>query len=161
MPVFETRNFGPISYEPGDALKFPRGLPAFENCRQFLALTLPQSEPLVFLQSLEDGGLCFITVPVLVVDRDYRLRMAPEDLELIGLPSGAALRIGQQVLCLAVLSMREEGPTANLLAPIVVNMHDRRAVQAVAPESVYSHQHPLMPKEPTRDGAAEPCACAV
>lgn len=153
MPVFETRNFGPITYQPEAALEFPRGLPAFENCRRFLALTLPRSEPLVYLQSLEDAGLCFITVPVRVVDNRYRLTMAAEDVELIGLAPGAAPRIGEDVLCLAVLSIREEGPTANLLAPIVVNLGNRRGVQAVAPESGYSHQHPIM--------AAEPCACAV
>ena len=153
MPVFETRNFGPITYQPEAALEFPRGLPAFENYRRFLALTLPQSEPLVYLQSLEDAGLCFITVPVRVVDNRYRLTMAAEDLELIGLAVGAAPRIGEDVLCLAVLAIREEGPTANLLAPIVVNLANRRAVQAVAPESAYSHQYPIL--------AAEPCACAV
>jgi flagellar assembly factor FliW len=46
-----------------------------------------------------------------------------------------------------VLSIRETGPTANLLAPIVVNLRNRRAVQAVAAESDYSHQHALMPEE--------------
>ena len=157
MPVFETRNFGSITYQTETALELPRGLPAFENCRRFLALTLPEREPLVFLQSLDDSELCFITVPVQVVDRDYRLRMASEDLELIGLPTGAAPRIGDQVLCLTVLSMREEGPTANLLAPVVVNLRNRRAVQSVAPESTYSHQHPLMPTE----SAPELCGCAV
>jgi flagellar assembly factor FliW len=155
MPVFATRNFGPVPYETGGTLEFPRGLPAFENCRRFVALTLPQSEPLVFLQSLEEEGLCFITVPVQVVDRDYRLLMTAEDLELAGLPA-AVPEIGKDVLCLAVLSIREEGPTANLLAPIVVNLRNRKAVQAIAPESTYSHQHSLMPA-----GAAEPCACAV
>jgi flagellar assembly factor FliW len=160
MPVFDTRNFGSITYQPETALEFPRGLPGFENCRRFLALTLPAREPLVFLQSLDDSGLCFITVPIQVVDRDYRLRMASEDLELIGFPAGGVPQIGTDVLCLAVLSMREEGPTANLLAPIVVNLRDRRTVQAVTPESAYSHQHPLMPAESAPE-AVEPCACAV
>jgi flagellar assembly factor FliW len=143
MPLFETRDFGPIDYQPEAALEFPRGLPAFENRRRFLALTLPQSEPLVYLQSLEDAGLCFITVPVRVVDNRYRLAMADEDLELIGLVPGAAPRIGEDVLCLAILAVREDGPTANLLAPVVVNLGNRRAVQAVAPEAAYSHQHPI------------------
>jgi flagellar assembly factor FliW len=158
MPELITRNFGTIRYEEEAALEFPCGLPAFEDYRRFLAMALPQSEPLIFLQSLEDSGLCFITVPVQVVDRDYRLRISSEDLELLGLPSGAAPRLGEDVLGLAVLSVREEGPTANLLAPIVVNLRDRRAIQAVAPESSYSHQHPL-----TASGAPEtqevPCGC--
>ena len=56
-------------------------------------------------------------------------------------------RIGDDVLCLTVLTVRETGPTANLLAPIVVNLRNRKAVQAVAPESDYSHQYELMPDE--------------
>jgi flagellar assembly factor FliW len=61
-------------------------------------------------------------------------------------------RIGEDVLCLAVLSMRESGPTANLLAPVVVDLISHRAVQAVAPESDYSYQHALFPRE------AAPCS---
>jgi flagellar assembly factor FliW len=160
MPELVTRNFGTLVYEDGAPLVFPRGLPAFENYRRFLAITLPQNEPLVFLQSLEDSGLCFITVPVQIVHRDYRLRISAEDVELIGLPSGAVPGLGEDVLGLAVLSVREEGPTANLLAPIVMNLRDRLAVQAVAPESSYSHRHPLLPAAAAEDDAAEACACA-
>jgi flagellar assembly factor FliW len=51
------------------------------------------------------------------------------------------------VLCLAVLSIRETGPTANLLAPVVINPKACRAVQAVAEGGGYSHQHALEPLE--------------
>jgi flagellar assembly factor FliW len=161
MPVIDTKNFGPLRYDPGDALVFPRGLPAFENCREFLALTVPPSEPLIFLQSLEDSGLCFITTPILVVDSAYRLQIGAEDLELIGLPPRAAPVIGKDLLCLAVLSLREEGPTANLLAPVVVNLRNRRAVQAVAQESGYSHQQPLLAAGSPPAVAEEACLCTV
>jgi flagellar assembly factor FliW len=160
MPVFASSHFGPISYEPEAAVEFPRGLPGFENSRQFLAIGLPQSEPLVFLQSLEQSDLCFISVPVQVVDRTYRLRMSPEDLESIGFGGRAAPQPGEDVLCLAVLSVREDGPSANLLAPIVVNPLNHRAVQAVAPETAYSHQHSLLPAAAAAE-AAEPYLCAV
>lgn len=147
MPTIETKNFGPVSYEPESALEFPRGLPGFDHCRGFVALHFAQSDPLIFLQSLEDPGLCFITMPVLAVNPQYRLRVEPEDLELIGLPPGQQPVIGEQVLCLTVLSIREDGPTANLLAPIVVNLRNRKSVQAVARESSYSHQQPMFAEE--------------
>ena len=110
-------------------------------------MTFPASEPLVYLQSLEDPDLCFITMPLLAVDPRYRLNVSKEDLNLLGLHVASQPRIGEGVLCLTVLSMREEGPTANLLAPIVVNLRNRRAVQAIAPEGEYSHQYELMPAE--------------
>src|SRR3954447_10845870 len=146
MPVLKTKNFGPVSFASGAALEFPRGLPGFDARRRFVALHFTNADPLIFLQSLEDPELCFLTLPVLVVDRAYRLHVEPEDRELIGLGSGE-LRIGDNVLCLAVLSLREDGPTANLLAPVVVNARNRVCVQAVAPQSAYSHQQPLVIEE--------------
>jgi flagellar assembly factor FliW len=64
-----------------------------------------------------------------------------------GLAQGRPLRIGEDVACLAVISLREGGPTANLLAPVVINLNGRKAVQAVAAESGYSHQHVLVSQE--------------
>uniref|UniRef100_Q02C79 Flagellar assembly factor FliW n=1 Tax=Solibacter usitatus (strain Ellin6076) TaxID=234267 RepID=Q02C79_SOLUE len=147
MSITETKYFGKISFEPESELEFPRGLPGFDGRKRFLAVTFPASEPLVYLQSLEDPDLCFITMPLLAVDPRYRLTVGREDLNLLGLPPASQPRIGVDVMCLTVLSMREEGPTANLLAPIVVNLRNRRAVQAIAPEGEYSHQFELMPAE--------------
>jgi flagellar assembly factor FliW len=68
-------------------------------------------------------------------------------LEILGWKSNRQPRIGQDVLCLTVLSFQKSGTTANLLAPVVVDLNNRRAVQAVAQESVYSHQHALFAQE--------------
>jgi flagellar assembly factor FliW len=87
-------------------------------------------------------------MPVLTVDPKYRLKVSSEDLGDIGLTPVRQPKIGEDVFCLTVLSMREAGPTANLLAPIVISLKTRRAVQAIAPESGYSHQYELMPAEP-------------
>jgi flagellar assembly factor FliW len=147
MPGFETEHFGQVPLAPEVEFEFPRGLPGFDERRRFIPLRFEHSDPVIFLQSLEDPGLCFITVPVLVADPAYRLEMDTEDLEAIGLDGSRQPRIGEDVMCLAVVSARPEGPTANLLAPVVVNLRNHRAVQAVVPGSGYSHQHALMPEE--------------
>ncbi|MGA2269377.1 MAG: flagellar assembly protein FliW [Bryobacteraceae bacterium] len=147
MPDFETSSFGRISYQPEWAIEFPSGLPGFEDRRRFAALKFDESAPLVFLQSLENPSLCFITLPILAVDPQYRLAVSDEDLGHLGLSPERQPRIGQDVLCLTVISIREDGPTANLLAPIVVNLRNLKAVQAVAPESEYPLQHVLLPEE--------------
>ena len=147
MPSFDTQNFGTVEYEGNSAVEFPQGLPGFEERRRFVALTFPDSKPLVFLQSLEDRGLCFVTLPVLSIDQHYRLEVCEEDLAPLGLAPEQQPRIGKEVACLAVLTLQESGPTANLLAPIVVNIGTLKAVQAIAPESGYSHQHALLPAE--------------
>src|SRR5215831_6941511 len=85
MPVMETKNFGKISFEPDSELEFPGGLPGFDSCRRFVAVRFVKSDPLVYLQSLEDPGLCFITMPILAVDPRYRLKISADDIEQLGL----------------------------------------------------------------------------
>jgi flagellar assembly factor FliW len=147
MPVQETTNFGTIRFAPESVFEFPLGLPGFEERRLFVPVQNPQTAPILFLQSLEEPSLCFTTIPVLVVDPQYHLRVMEPDLEVLGWQADRQPRIGDDVLCLVVLSFREGGPTANLLAPVVVNLNNHRAVQAVAAESDYSLQHVLLPSE--------------
>ena len=147
MPAIETKHFGTIEYDEDASIEFPRGLPGFEQRRRFVATRVPASDPLVYLQSLEDPSLCFITAPPAAVDPDYRLELSAEDLGAAGLPVDRQPQIGAEVLCLIVLSMRETGPTANLLAPVIVNLRNRLAVQAISQRPGYSHQHALEPEE--------------
>jgi flagellar assembly factor FliW len=147
MPELQTKNFGNISIEPDSELSFPAGFPGFEERRRFVALTFAETNPLVYLQSLEQPDLCFITLPILAADPQYRLRVSEEDISLLGFLPHRQPVMGDDVLCLAVLSLRETGPTANLLAPVVVNLKTRTAVQAVCQEPDYSLQFALMPQE--------------
>jgi flagellar assembly factor FliW len=159
MPVLESSQFGSISYREDALLVFPRGLPGFEDRHRFLALSLPGREPLVFLQSADDPALCFVTLPVLAVEPAYQLKVSRDDLALVGLPLNSAPRIGDDVLCLTVICFRETGATANLLAPVVVNLRNLNAVQAVDPDCRYSHQQPFPPPVTEHRGAeAGPCS---
>jgi flagellar assembly factor FliW len=145
MPHCTTAHFGTIEYQQSSIIQFPAGLPGFEEEKFFLPIEQPQTAPLIFLQSLAHPDLCFITLPVLAVDPDYRLSISQEDLAELALPEDRQPRIGYEVLCLAIVSVAEDRlPTANLLAPVVVNLNVRRAVQAIQTESEYSHQQPLL-----------------
>lgn len=67
--------------------------------------------------------------------------MSGEDREAIAADQSSPL------LCLAMVTAVEDlPPTANLLAPVVVNLDNGLAVQAVRSDSVYSHKHPLLPE---------------
>jgi len=147
MPEIQTTNFGTIFFAPESVFEFPNGLPGFEERRKFLPIQNPRTAPIFFLQSLEEPNLCFTTLPIWVVEPQYRLHVTEPDLELLGFPTDRQPRIGDEVLCLAVLTIRKTGSTANLLAPIVVNLKTYRAVQAVSAELGYSHRRLLFPPE--------------
>ena len=143
MTVCATKYFGSTEYASAAVVHFPTGLPGFETEYNFLPLNIAGQEPLVFLQSVQRPDLCFVTLPVLTVDAGYRLEMAEQDLETIGLDPSIQPVAGTDVLCLTILTISENEVTANLLAPIVVNLRNGRAVQAVAPAHQYSHRYPV------------------
>ncbi|MBI4874661.1 MAG: flagellar assembly protein FliW [Acidobacteria bacterium] len=144
MPSCPTKHFGAVEYDESAAFQFPAGLPGFDQERRFLPLYRTGYEPLVFLQSLATRDLCFAALPVRSVDPDFELEVAEPDLELLGLDPGR-LEIGRDVLCLAILTIAGDRVTANLMAPVVVNLGNLLAIQAVAPSARYSHQHPVNP----------------
>jgi len=142
MPTADTRLFGVLEYEESWVVSFPFGLPGFEQETRFVLLERTEWSPVVFLQSLLHSTLCFLAVPVAVLDPSYSLSVRWEDLERLGLRNEQQPIPGLQVLCLALLCAPENGPlTANLLAPVVMNLQTRIAVQAVRTDARYSHQH--------------------
>jgi flagellar assembly factor FliW len=150
MQAVDTKYFEKIPYEPDSVIAFPWGLPAFEHRRKFVLIRFPNTEPLFFLQSLEERDLCFPVIRTLVVDRQYRLRLEKEDLLRLELPSSRQPRYGEEFECLALVTLRQSGPTANLRAPVIINLRKMLAVQAVSGEP-YSLQHPL--KLPQKAGS--------
>ena len=144
MPQIPTKYFGPVEYQETDVVQFPHGLPGFESETLFLPMEPQASAPLVFLQSVGQPSLCFLALPVLAVDTHYRLSVAAEDLQALGLDPEREPQIGVDITCLTVIAVAENGAaTANLLAPVVMNRSNRRGLQAIRMDSVYSHQHPL------------------
>lgn len=144
MPEIYTTCFGTLAYDEETILRFPAGLPGFPDQLHFLAIEQPVHKPLVFLQSLSRPELCFITLPVSVIDSGYRLAIGPEDLAALALATDRQPVLGKDVLCLAIISAAEHtAPTANLLSPVVINLQTRVALQAIQPDANGSHRHPL------------------
>jgi flagellar assembly factor FliW len=145
MPQLATANFGDLEYTADQVLEFPAALPAFEDQTSFVIVKRSALGPLVFLQSLANPKLCFITLPMGLIDPGYELELIAEDARLLGLDQTAdgAVRDPIDLLCLAMLVVTENRPTANLMAPVVINLKNRRGVQAVRVDTRYSYQHPL------------------
>jgi flagellar assembly factor FliW len=136
--------FEQMDLDPAAAFEFAGGLPGLERERLFAPIEIPEQRPLLYLQSLNERSLCLITLPVRAIDRDYTLHLLPDQLDLLGIPRGRQPRIGEDLLCLAIVTARGSGRLmANLLAPIVVNIRTRQALQAIQYDSPYDYRHPL------------------
>jgi flagellar assembly factor FliW len=142
MPQISTSHLGTIEYDDNAVLDFPEGLPAFCDDTRFVLVERPESAPLIFMQSLVNLELCFLTAPVITIDANYTLTTPLDELAPIGVED---VRI-DDLLCLAILTIPENSaPTANLMAPVVINRKTRRARQVIQYESGYSFEHPLYP----------------
>jgi flagellar assembly factor FliW len=131
-------------YDESAVLTFPAGLPGFERATRFVIREEAGFAPVVSLQSIDGEELSFLAVPVGALDAAYSLAVNEDDLRRLGLPAERQPQPGREVLCLALLCAPRNGPaTANLLAPVVVNLKTHLAVQAVRSDTRYSHQHLL------------------
>jgi len=145
----QTRYFAVMEYSEDSVIRLPRGLPGFEDEHEFVLIDQPSYRPLVFFQSLPTQQLCFLAMPVLSVDRSYRLAVSAEDLALLELDTSRQPNIGEEVMCLSFIAAGEDRAlSANLLSPVVINLTRRVAVQAIQTGCHYSHRHPLLAEEP-------------
>jgi flagellar assembly factor FliW len=148
MPSFPTTYFGELEYNLDSVFVFPSGIPGFEKHTSFLLVEQPQSNPLVFVQSLLSSDLCFLAVPVLVVDPRYGLELSDEDLSSLHLPGGTQPRIGEDVACLALVTVSESAdPTANMRSPLVLNLKERVGSQLIHQNADYSFRQPIQSHE--------------
>ncbi len=142
---FVSAHFGPIDVNEARVIEFPQGLPGFEERRRFLPLHSPEQAGLIYLQSLECPGLCFLAMPVRGLRPAYQIALSPEDREILGLPGDAPPAIDGEVAALAILSLAEgEPPSVNLRSPVLIHAKTRVAVQAIRPDERYTCREPLL-----------------
>jgi flagellar assembly factor FliW len=155
MPRVTTKCFGELDYSPEGVFDFPYGLPGFEAERAFVFIEQPSTHPLIFMQSLSRQDVCFVLLPVLAAERAYQLCLSDEDLLALHFPAGSQPRMGKEILC-AVMVCAPDGqrpqPTANLFAPVVVNIRQRIGIQAI--QTRYSPRHPLISNHRPAEAAA-------
>jgi flagellar assembly factor FliW len=123
---------GEIEWNAGGELLFPCGLPGFETERRMIPVEIPSQRPLVYLQSLERDNLCFLAMPVLVIDPSFQLRLQDDEKAALLLPEDCEPVIGSDVLCLGLLVPSDHTVHVNLNAPIVINLHNLMGVQCVS-----------------------------
>jgi len=118
-------------------LRFPAGLPGFPSARTFAYVPL-HTPPFACLRCTDEGGPSFLVTHPAAFFKDYVVSIDDEWQKSLGVESS------EDVVVLVIVTMaRGEEPTANLLGPIVANVHDGRAGQVVQVGSTYSATTPL------------------
>ena len=138
----QTSRFGSISLEEEDILRFPEGILGFGDLRTFVLLDDPSDEIFAWLQSCEKPEIAFpVLEPELFADQ-YKPELGKTDM--------VALRMDDQnrARFFAIITIPDDPTqmTANLKAPVVINLTNRLARQCVLQDNRLAIREPIFSK---------------
>lgn len=141
MQKIQTQNFGELEYNPADALHFPSGLPGYPDDNSFLLIEMEDTRKTFFwLQSLDDGDVCFPMMDVYKALPDYDPHVDPEELVDIGKIEGASL----EVYNIAVIPDDISQTRVNLRAPVIINRATQMGKQIICANEDYLVRYYIM-----------------
>jgi flagellar assembly factor FliW len=140
---FKSARFGEIEYPEEVVMTFPEGVLGFPRDRQYILLEHDaEGSPFKWLQSLESPDLAFIVVDPLMVDARYRFEIDVDTARMIGTDRS------EECAVMAIVNVPREQPihmTANLKAPLVVNVQTRAGRQVILGSNLFAIAVPLFP----------------
>lgn len=139
MMTIRTRQFGEFEVSEDALLTFPAGVVGFPAVQQFVVLDVTDDCPYQWFQAVTEPDLAFVIIDVHLLDPEFRVEVSDEGL--------AELEVSQTdpLLIMAVVTIpsgKPEQATANLRAPLVVNLRTRKGKQLILHESIPLH-YPL------------------
>lgn len=136
----QTTRFGALRLDDHRVVDFVGGIPGFPGFGRALLIEVEDNPDYYWLQSIEDGDLAFLTVVPWSFFDDYELVLNDDDQSAIGLDDA-----GDAFICCLVSVDRDASSfTANLRAPIVVNVAANRARQVILPDEALPLQAELV-----------------
>lgn len=136
-----TSKIGEVEIPETATVRFPQGIPGFEELRVFAFLEIGDGVPFKLMQSLEDENISFYVCDPFVFYRDYEWTLPAAAQAELELADGSELQIWSIVTVASDLKQS----TINLLAPIVINQAKRLGKQHIVQEGKYTSRHPLLP----------------
>ena len=139
---FHSNRFGDIEISEESLVIFPSGLVGFPNYKRYVVLDVAEESDYQWLQSIEEPSLAFVLIDVRILSSDIRVEIPEEFLPEL------EIQPNDPVLLLAVVTIPSDAPeqaSANLRAPLVVNVRSRKGKQLILHESL-PLRFPLIPE---------------
>ena len=137
--TIHTSRFGVISVTNEDVIQFPEGLLGFNELHRFVLLDDPADEIFAWLQSCEDPGIAFPLLEPELFAANYKVQLTKHDMEILGVKNGEGIRSFSIITIPADPTLM----TANLKAPVVINVTNRVARQCVLQDNSLAIREPI------------------
>ncbi|MCB0353436.1 MAG: flagellar assembly protein FliW [Bdellovibrionales bacterium] len=140
MMTVKSSRFGEFEVARSTIITLPTGLIGFSQGQQFIMLE--HKPPFSWLQSVDNENLAFVVVDGYEFGDQYQVEA----------PFGDAtidLQEGDEFAILVIVTVRSDpkDTTANLKAPIFVNLKNRKGIQVIFDNPNYSTRFPLWTEE--------------
>ncbi|WP_341356994.1 flagellar assembly protein FliW [Rossellomorea sp. y25] len=144
----DTKYHGVIDIHSEEVLIFEHGIPGFGEEKQFILLPLPENEWFHILQSVTTPQLGFVVTNPFVFFKEYDFELDQASVELLENPSE------KEVQVLSILTVREtlHESTANLQAPIIINLANRKGKQVILNNTDYQTKHQIFAQPAGKKG---------
>ena len=110
-------------------IHFPRGLPGFPDCTEFVVMDHDTDTPLKWLQCVDRSEVSFLVIEPEQILLSYGLDVPEPVLAFLGWQKETG--DPKDVIVFVILTVDGTNLSANLRAPVVVNVETRRAQQMI------------------------------
>jgi flagellar assembly factor FliW len=140
--IISTSRFGQVELKADDVLTFAEGLLGFADLRKFVLLDDPNDEIFAWLQSCEAPQIAFPVLEPELFSASYKVNLTKSDLEALKMTNQEKARY------FSIVTIPDDPTqmTANLKAPVVVNVTDRMARQCVLQDNNLAIREPIFTK---------------
>ncbi len=137
-----TTRFGEIAATEADEISFPEGLLGFGDLRRFIFVEDPNDEIFAWLQSCERSEVAFPVLEPELFVAGFQLKLTKHDLEQLKATSQDGLK------CFTIVTIPDDPTlmTANMKAPVIVNVKIKMARQCVLQDNDLAIRDPIFAK---------------
>lgn len=138
-----TKCHGVLNYEKEDIITFKKGIPGFENLKQFILLPAEENKLFYILHSIENINIALVVVSPFNVLSSYEFDLNDCKASELNVKSQNDIIVMNTVR----LSSKVENITINLKAPIIINKNENIGEQLILDKDDYPIKYPLFKGE--------------
>lgn len=119
---------------------FEKGLPGFENHKNFEINDIEENQKFKVVNSLDDKSVGFIAISPFDIKKDYEIKLDADTINLLKIDKPEDVLL----LNIVTLGKKLENSTVNLKAPLVMSVKNNLGAQLILQDDKYNIKEPLI-----------------
>jgi len=140
----KTEKFGELEVDKNNVFEFVLPIIGFNDLKKYTIVDYKPESPFKWLQSMEDMELAFPVTLCSFFGIDYKFDIPDEEAEKLKIENADDVFVCNIV---NIPSSNPQGATINMLAPIVINLQNKKAMQIILKNTNFEVRHKLFDTE--------------